>query len=316
LLLPVAALSVALILNGCTDESPDTSAPERIEIDRSADWQGALLYIADPGGPVEGWGSIRIYDNVSGFVEATVEQTFAASPSDVFVTSDGSKMYVSSMANGSVDIFFWDGNGWRRGTRTIETPTLSILAMDSGPDGFLYISGRTPDSQSGAIYKLDPSTDRVADEPIVIPELNEARGITWAAGGTVAFVTGTGPNGATLLQLDWPAATTLTSASLTVETVNQPLASPDGTALFIACRDQVLIADPTSGNVTGALPTTGIAGTDYYDVAFSADSRFLFAPGTAPEGGTTLYIFELETGDLVQEVTRVSVDAKGIERVE
>ncbi|MEK6537419.1 MAG: hypothetical protein AABZ63_08030, partial [Actinomycetota bacterium] len=78
--LALLVLVIALLAAGCTDEGPDTSAPQRTVIDRTPDWRGALLYIADENGPVPGWGSVRVYDNVSGFVEKTVEQTAAAGP--------------------------------------------------------------------------------------------------------------------------------------------------------------------------------------------------------------------------------------------
>lgn len=316
LLFLLLAVAMAFIVTGCTDESPDTSAPERVEIDRTPDWQGALLYIADSGGPVEGWGSIRIYDNVSGFVEATVEQTQAASPSDVHVTGDGSKMYVSSMANGSVDIFLWDGNGWRRGARNITTPSPSLLALEPGPDGLLYLAGTTADGDAGAIYRLDPATGEMAGEAVIVPGLAEARGITWNAQGTLAFVTGMGPEGAVLVSLVWPSGETAGTTALPVASVNQPLLAPDEASLFIACDGQLLIADAADGAVRATLQPAPDASTGYYDVAFSADGRYLFAPGNIPGQGSILYVVDLESGDTVHEVSRVSVRANGIERVE
>ncbi|MHB1002858.1 MAG: YncE family protein [Thermoleophilia bacterium] len=305
----------ALLPAACTDESPDTSAPERIEIDRSDDWQGALLYIADGDGPVSGWGSIRIFDNVSGFVETSVEQTMAANPSDLYVVEDGSQMYVSSMANGTVDMFFWDGNGWRRGTREIDTPAPALFAIEAAPDGMLYLTGSSGDG-SGALYRLDQATDNLAGDPIVIAGISAARGITWSADETTAFVTGDGPAGPSLLVLAWPGATTAATVPLPVATVNQPQISPDGLTLFIACRGEILTAEPATGRITGSLQPSDAPDTDYYDVAFSADGRFLFAPGTASGGDVTLYVVEVATGATVTQITHVGKKANGIKRVE
>lgn len=317
-IIPPVVLIVLIIfaLGGCTDESPDTSAPERIEIDRSEDWHGALLYIADGNGPVAGWGSVRIFDNVSGFVEATVEQTMAASPSDLYVNDRGNQMYVSSMANGVVDLFFWDGNGWHRGTSEIETPAKSLLAIEAGPDQLLYLAGSTPAGDAGAIYKLSQEHDDLLAEPVIIPGITEARGIAWSEDKTSAIVTGSGPGGPSLTLLAWPAAAVTGTVNLPVELVNQPQTSPDGKTLFVACRDRILTADPKSGAITGSLAPSSEPGTDYYDVAFSADGRFLFAPGTPPGGDTTLFVIDLSTGSTVSQITHVSIKANGIKRTE
>lgn len=310
-------LALAVLLpTACTDESPDTSAPERIEIDRSDDWRGALLYIADGDGPVAGWGSIRIFDNVSGFVEASVEQTMAANPSDLFVVEDGSKMYVGSMGNGVVDMFFWDGNGWRRGTREIETPSPGLFAIEAAPDGMLYLAGSSSAGGLGALYRLDQATDSLTGEPIAIAGISTARGITWSADKSTAFVTGDGPAGPSLLMLAWPGATTTAAFPLPVATVNQPQISPDGLTLFIACRGEILIAEPATGRITGSLRPSAAPDTDYYDVAFSADGRFLFAPGTAAGGDATLYVIEMATGATVAQITHVGKKANGIKRIE
>lgn len=307
---------IAVMLSACTDEPPDTSAPERVEIDRTSDWQGALLYIADGKGPVEGWGSIRIFDNVSGFVESTVEQTMAAVPSDLYVVSNGSEMFVTSMANGVVDMFFWDGNAWRRGSSKIATPSRNLYAIEAGPDGLLYLAGITEAGTTGALFKLVPDTGELQDEALVIDGITEARGITWSTDGATAYVTGTTPQGASLVMLAWPGGNIANSTSLPVGAVNQPQISPDGKTLYIACAGQILTADPASGTLTGSLAPAPDSATEYYDVAFSADGRYIFAPGTPPGGDTTLYVIDITTGATVNQITHVSIKANGIKRTE
>ncbi|RJQ42864.1 MAG: hypothetical protein C4534_09275 [Gaiellales bacterium] len=304
------------LLAGCTDDPPDTSAPERVEIDRASDWTGALLYIADGEGPVPSLGSIRIYDNVSGFVETTVEQTFAANPSDLFVSENRSRMYVSSMANGIVDLFFWDGNGWRRGTSKIDTPATRLFAMENGPDQLLYLAGSTMTGEAGALYRLDTNTDDVIPEPVVIPSITEARGVTWSADASLAFVTGPGADGPTLQTLSWPAAEATGSVSLPVNKVNQVQLSPDGLVLYVACEGTILTADPVDGKLISSLSPSADPSTEYYDVAFSADGRYLFTPGTVPDGDATLFIIDLATGSVISQVTHVGARANGIKRIE
>jgi WD40 repeat protein len=312
----IIAVILSFIAFACTDESPDTSAPERIEIDRSADWQGALLYIADGNGPVEGWGSIRIYDNVSGFVEMTVEQTYATVPSDLQVTGEGSKMYVSGMATGVVDLYFWDGNGWRRGTNKILTPSTSLFALEEGPDGILYLGGTSTDGATSALYRLDPATDKLLDKIDTFAEISSIKGITWSADETTAYLTGPGPDGPLLLTTAWPSLTVTASMKLPVADVNQPVMAPDGQTLFIAARGELVLIDPATGNISGSLKPAPEADTDYFDVAFSADGRYLFSPATPPGSDSTLYVVDLDNGTVVHSVAHVSKQANGIEREE
>jgi WD40 repeat protein len=312
----IIAAMLCLFFVGCTDESPDTSAPERIEIDRFDDWQGALLYIADGSGPVEGWGSIRIYDNVSGFVEMSVEQTYATVPSDLHVTGEGSTMYVSGMATGVVDLFFWDGNGWRRGTNRIVTPSPTLFAIEAGPDGILYLGGTSADGATGTLYRLDPANNMLLDTTVAFTEVSSIKGITWSDDETIAYLTGPGPDGPMLLTAAWPSLAVTGSMKLPVADVNQPVMAPDGKTLIVASRGELVLIDPGTGDISGSLKPAPEAGTEYFDVAFSADGRYLFSPGTPPGSDSTLYIIDLDNGAVVHSVAHVSKQAIGVERVE
>lgn len=316
LLLFAALFSLLGIASGCGYE-PDISAPERVEIERRADWQGALLYIADGDGPVPGFGSIRIYDNVSGFVEKTVEQVAAAAPGDVFVTPEGSSMFVAG-GNGLIDKFRWDGNNWISGGVTVETPATALLALKSGPDQKLYAVDGSPGAGVGRIYVLDPANDQLAPEPILIPTLSAASGIAFSPDGSTAYVTGTaaGTSAAQLLFLSWPSAQIEGIMDMPMASVHQVTAAPDGRFVYVAGRGEVLKVDPVAKTVAASYKPAPETGTDYTDADFSADGRFLFVVGTPPGRDSTLYVLDLETLSVVKTVEHISSKANGIQRVE
>ncbi|MBE0429449.1 MAG: hypothetical protein IBX61_06210 [Thermoleophilia bacterium] len=308
-------LFILLFGAGCGYE-PDTSAPQRTDIDRSPDWRGALLYIADRDGPTEGFGSVRVYDNVSGFVEMTVEQTRAAAPSDLYITSEGSSMYVASSANGLIDKFRWDGNSWIRGTFDIETPSSSLDALAAGPDGRLYAVDATPGGGAGRLFVLDPQTDQVGDDPLVIPALASVSGISWSSDGAAAYVAGkaAGTGTSVLLILSWPSGQVAGSIDLLTDDTRHVATSPDGRFVFIMGRGEILKTDPSSGTVIGSLKPDPGAAIQYTGGDFSADGRFLFVTGTDPGGGN-LYVIDLETEAVVNTVNQISRQAGGIQRV-
>ncbi len=304
-----------LYTSGCIATEPDTSAPQRKEIARTDDWQGALLYLADEAGPIDSWGSIRVYDNVSGFVEKTVEQTLAAGPSDVYVTGDGSTMYVSSLANGRIDQFHWNGNNWSRGNNTINSPSLSLLTLVPAPDGLLYAADGIS-TDGGRFFILDPDTGRLDDRELAVPALTAARGISWAADDSAAFISGIGAGGPVLFKLSWPAETVSGSLALPVPQPHQVVTAPDGASLFIMGQGAITKVDPGTMTVLATIQPSGSPATEYMDGAFSADGRYLFTAGTEPGADSTLYVIDLASLGVVHTVPHVSARANGIQRVE
>lgn len=328
-ILPAVILTVAFCLSlimiaGCTSKPPDTSAPERIQVERSPDWRGALLYIADEQGPVANWGSIRIYDNTSGFVEMSIEQTLAAMPSDMYVTRDGSSMYVASSANGRIEKFRWDGNSWIHGL-VIETPAEHIYALVPGPDGIIYMPASGPAAgPEGIIYQLDPATDHLAPNPISIPGLEATSGISWSTDSTTAYITGTTTigsstsNKAKLLITTWPSfkpkgEITLPGVTFTGEVIT----SPDGRFVYVMSRGKIFKVDPATKTITAILSPAGDPEADYYDADFSADGRYMFTAATPPgSSDSTLYVIDLANETVVKTVKHISIKAMGIQRVE
>lgn len=303
--------------SGCTASPPDTSAPQREIVERTADWQGALLYIADQDGPEPQWGSVRIYDNVSGFVENSIEQTFAAGPSDVYVTPDGSSMYVSSLLNGRVDKFRWDGKNWHRSGEVIDSPTRSLKTLVPGPDGKLYAAdGAVGDAPAG-FYLLDPETDLIATETLSFTSLQSVSGISWDADGKRAFISGTGSTGSSvLLSTSWPAGEVTGSVELAQGPVAEVITSPDGKRVFVMGEGGIKVVDTATLAVAATWNPAGTPGVFYYDAALSADGRFLFTAGTAPGSDSTLYVLSLADGSTVHSVNHISSRANGITRVE
>ena len=308
-------LIIILCTTGCTDEPPDTSAPERIEIDRGADWQSALLYIADENGPNEGWGSIRIYDNVSGFVEKTVEQTAAAAPSDMFVTPDGGSMYVASSANGAIAKFRWNGNNWIESGVTIDTPTTSISALAPGPDDKLYLAGKNPGDE-GAIYMLDPSNDKTVTPVLSFSDM-VISGITWSQDGSRCYIAGNGPSGSRLAVMKWPFSMKIDEViAVPAQEVNEVVLSPDGLFVFVLAQGQIVSIDAVGMTVTGILKPSPEPDEDYYDTAFSADGKYMFVTGAAPGKDGTLYVVDISSNTVVHTVKHMGAKPGGIQRVE
>ncbi len=311
----VAFIVTILITGSCTSSSPDPSAPQRLEVERSADWQGALLYLADENGPDEGWGSIRIYDNVSGFVETTVEQTFAAAPSDVFVSPDGSTMYVSSLVNGRIDIFRWDGSNWNRGTDSIESPTLSLLTLVPGPGGELYAADGAPGA-GGRFYILDTQTETLDPEALVFPFLRQATGIAWSTAGTKAYISGAGTDGPAMLAVTWPSGEVNGTLNLPIPETRQLINAPDDRYIYVMGLGGIIKVDTVSFTIAGTLNPAPDPDTLYVDGAFSTDGRYLFTAGAPPGGDSTLYVIDLQSQAVVHSVNHISRKANGMQRVE
>lgn len=310
-------LSMVLTAGGCTSSPPDTSAPQREVIERTADWQGSLLYIADQDGPEPDWGSIRIYDNVSGFVEESIEQTFSAGPSDVYVTPDGSSMYVSSILNGRIDKFRWDGKNWYRSGDVIDSPTSSLLTLVAGPEGRLYAADGAPETTPGGFFVVDPLDDTLAAEELTFPELASVSGICWNNDGTRAFVSGAGLQGTpVLLSITWPSGEPAGSVQLPIAAAHEVVSSPDGRQVFVMGSTGIVLIDAASMTVIGTWNPAGLPDVDYYDADFSADGRFMFTAGTAPGSDSTLYVIDLSDGATVHTVNHISRRANGILRVE
>ena len=241
--------------------SPDTSAPQRTVIDRTADWQGALLYISDATGPTPEWGSIRIYDNVSGFVEKTVEQTVAANPSDVWVTADGGSMYVSGSDNGRIDKFRWDGNNWNRGGVVIDTPARLITSIAPGPDGNLYVTA-DDSALAGSIYKINARLDKIDGEPLRFPGLANLRDITWSPDGTSAYLCGTGAAGAAQLAIaSWPSLAVSGLVDLPGSPrANRALTSGDGRFVYIMADNAIYIFNVATRSISATFSPSGRSG--------------------------------------------------------
>jgi len=309
-------LSCFLFVAGCTDQPPDTSAPERVELDRRGDWRKALLYIADENGPVEGWGSIRIYDNVSGYVEKTVEQTTAAAPSDLFVTPDGGSMYVASSANGVIEKFRWDGNNWIDGGVSIELPASSLSMLVSGPDGRLYAADKTPANGIGTIYMLDPVNDKPVDSAITFPELAVVTGIAWSPDGSLAYISGKGTGGPQLIVTKWPSKVTERTVPLPVQEIHGTVISPDGRFVYIFARGDVIEIDTSNMSIAGMYRPAREPDEDYYDADFSEDGKFMFVTGFSPGKDGTLYVIDLSSNTVVHTVKHIAVKAGGIQRVD
>lgn len=314
----IASLTLlAFLLIGCTSDAPDTSAPQRQIIDRTDDWQGALLYIADQGGPTPGLGSVRIFDNISGFVEKTVVQTMAAAPADIYVTTDGGTMYVASSESGRIDKFRWDGNNWIRGGITIDTPAQAITAMTPGPDGKLYLT--TNDSESpGKIYRLNIDLDRVEDVPLSVPQIAELRGIAWSPDGKTVFLSGAGQDHQPRLFLAiWPSMEILSWIDLagTLRS-NQVITSVDGGYTYVMAEGRIFIVNTASSSVTGELAPSENTKTSYSDGALSADGRYLFVAGNLAGEQASLYIVDLSNNTLVKKVGHVAEIARGVQRTE
>lgn len=310
--------SIFLLLSGgCTIDEPDTSAPERTVIDRTRDWQGALLYITDASGPEPGWGSVRIYDNVSGFVEKTVEQTAAANPADVYVTPDESSMYVAGAENGRVDKFRWDGNNWIDGGVTIETPATMITSMARGPEGKLYMT-TNDGGTSGRIYRIDISTDTVDGLPLNFPEITNLRGIAWSPDGATVYLSGIGPQGQPrLASAAWPSLTIKNVVDFPDTTrANRVLSSADGRRLYVLASGKVYKVDPATMALSGQLTPAPSPNTEYAAGAFSADGRYLFVAGKTTGEDSSLYVVDLTSDAVVKTVKHISDTASGMQRVE
>lgn len=310
-------LVVALSAAGCSGDDPDTSAPQRTVIDRTPDWQGALLYIADENGPVPGWGSVRVYDNVSGFVEKTVEQTAAAGPADVYVTRDGGSMYVAGAENGRIDKFRWDGNNWNRGGVTLELPVTSISAVMPGPDGKLYVAANGGDRQ-GQLFRLDLITDRVEDQPVPFASLLDVQGAAWSPDGSTVYLSGRSPQGQwRLCSASWPSLSAERCLDLPETTgASKPVVTVDGRSVLIMAPERVLMIDPASMTVRGTFAPSGNPATMYSDGALSVDGNFLFVTGKAAGQFSTLYVVSLADNTTVHTVKNISDTARGIQRVE
>lgn len=314
----LAALAFIFIFPlGCTDEEPDTSAPRRQIIDRPADWQGALLYIADQSGPNPAFGSIRIFDNITGFVEKTIDQSMAAAPSDVYVTPDGGTMYVAGSENGRIDKFRWDGNNWIRGGITIDIPAESISAMAPAPDGTLFVTARDG-GPAGKIYQLDLGADRIKESPLSVPQLFELRGIAWSPDGTLVFLPGLGQDRMGLLLVArWPSLEIQGRVELAgASGVNQAVTSIDGSHIYVMAEGRIYIVSPVSFSITGTLEPSGNKQTSYSDGALSADGRYLFATGNLSGEQASLYTVDLSNNSLVKKVDHVADAARGVQRAE
>jgi len=314
----LASLGLLAILPlGCTSYEPDTSAPQRQIIERPTEWQGALLHIADQNGPNPALGSVRIYDNISGFVEKTVDQTMAAAPVDMYVTRDGGTMYVAGNDNGRIDKFRWDGNNWIRGGITIDTPAQSITAMAAAPDGKLYftaIDGEPP----GKIYMLNMDIDRVEDGPLSVRQIAELRGIAWSPDGNTVYLSGIGQDRLPrLFAARWPTLESLGWTDLAgTEQANQAVASVDGGLIYVMAQGRIYMVNPMSSSVTGTLTPSENMETSYSDGALSADGRFLFVTGNLAGEQASLYIIDLSNNSLVKKVGHVAETARGVQRVE
>ncbi|MBI5871259.1 MAG: hypothetical protein HZB44_09975 [Actinobacteria bacterium] len=316
--LTLAALAFILLFPlGCTSEEPDTSAPRRQIIERPADWQGALLYIADKAGPNPAFGSIRIYDNTTGFVEKTVDQSVAAAPAEMYVTPDGGTMYVAGSENGRIDRFRWDGNNWIRGGVTIDTPASAILAMASAPGGMLYFTASDGES-SGKIYQLEMSVDSVDKEPLSVLQLSEIRGIAWSPDGNTVFLSGIGQDRmGQLLIARWPSLENLGQVGLSgASEVNQAVTSVDGSRIYVMAAGRIYIVEPGTFSVTGTIEPSGSVQTIYTDGALSADGRYLFVTGNQAGEQASLYVIDLTSYSLVKKVGHVADIAGGMQRAE
>lgn len=316
-LLLTSVAIVVIMLVGCTGEEPDTSAPRRQVIDRTADWQGALLYIADRTGPNPAFGSIRIYDNVTGFVERTIDQSIAAAPSDMYVTPDGGAMYVTGSENGRIDKFRWDGNNWIRGGVIIDTPASSIFAMAPAPDGMLYFTA-DDGGPSGKIYQLNMIADQAEPTSVSVPQLSELRGIAWSPDGNTVFLPGLGQDRtAQLLAARWPSLEILGRVDLSGATgVNQAVTSIDSSRIYVMAEGRVYIVDPASLSVTSTIEPSGNPQTSYSDGAISADGRYLLLVGNQAGDRASLYIVDLSNNSLVKKVGNVAEKAGGMQRAE
>ncbi|MDO8736917.1 MAG: WD40 repeat domain-containing protein [Thermoleophilia bacterium] len=317
LFLWLAMLSLmAIALFGCGDE-PDTSAPQRQIIERTAGWEGALLYISDQNGPNPALGSVRIYDNISGFVEKTVDQTVAGAPADMFVTPDGGTMYVAGSDNGRVDKFRWDGNNWIRGGVTIDTPARSITAMAPAPDGSLYITANNGDS-AGAIYRLNTDIDLVDDQQLTVSQIAELQGIAWSPDGKTVYMSGIGQDRLPrLFAASWPSLEITGSTDLTgASRISQSVVSMDGSLIYVMAEGHIYIVNPAASMVTGMLTPAEDLRTGYSDGALSADGGYLFATGNLAGEQASLYILDLRLNSLVKSVGHVADKARGVQRAE
>jgi DNA-binding beta-propeller fold protein YncE len=313
-----AVSALALLAGGCAGEAPDTSAPERTVIDRSPDWQGALLYIADENGPEPEWGSVRIYDNVSSFVEKTVEQTAAAAPVDIYVTRDGGSMYVAGANNGRIDKFRWDGNNWIRGGVTIETPAQQATALAPGPDGKLYLTTAGGGGPAGGIYRINIATDRVEDDQLMIPELPDLHGIAWSPDGSTVYLTGKSASGSPrLVAAAWPSLAVKSRIDLpNTASANRLTVSADGRFIYVMAAGYIYRLDPVSMAIVNTLAPSGKTETVYSGSALSADGRFMFVAGKTAGEDSSLYILDLTNDSVVKTVKHISDTAGGIQRVE
>lgn len=312
----LAVLVIVLASVGCVDD-PDTSAPQRTVIDRTPDWRGALLYIADENGPVPGWGSVRVYDNVSGFVEKTVEQTAAAGPADIYVTRDGGSMYVAGAENGRIDKFRWDGNNWIRGGVTLDLPVTSVSAVMPGPDGKLYVAANGGDQQ-GRLYRLDLTTDRVEDQPVLLPSLFDVQGAAWSPDGSTIYLSGRSPQGQwQLCSASWPSLSGERCLGLPETTgASKPVVTGDGRSVLIMAPERILTIDPVAMTVRGTFTPADNPATMYSDGALSTDGNFLFVTGKVAGQFSTLFVVSLNDNKTVHTVKNISDTARGIQRVE
>jgi len=309
---------LVLLPLACTDAGPDTSAPQRTVIDRSPDWQGALLYIADENGPVAGWGSVYVYDNVSGFVEKTVEQTAAASPVDVFVTRDGGSMYVAGANNGRIDKFRWDGNNWIRGGITIETPAQLITSLAPGPDGQLYITAADSNGSAVKIYRVNTAADSIEGKPLDFPQLSSLHGIAWSPDGSTVYLSGNGTDGQSRLAIaSWPSLAIKGWVELPGSPrTNQVLVGADGRYVHVMTEGRIFKIDSISMALASASTPSGRPDTTYLDGALSADGRFMFVTGRTAGEDSSLYIIDLTNDAVVKTVKHMGDSAGGIQRVE
>ena len=269
----IALIFLIIFASSCGAE-PDTSAPERVEIERNKDWTGALLFIADEKGPTAESGSVRMFDNVTGFVEKTIEQTAAALPADVYVLPDETSMFVASHANGLIDRFNWDGNNWIASGLTIETPSRSLSVIKGGPDGLIYAVNDVSGTGPASILVLNRRGELLP--AMEAPGLARVTGLSWSADSTKLFLVGQWQTNSApiLVTMSWPEKTLISSIDLPLSSPGQLITSPDGKYLFVM-GESVLQIDLASGKATTFIQGGG-NGIQYVDGDFSADGQFMF----------------------------------------
>jgi hypothetical protein len=307
------AITFLIVFAASCGAVPDTSAPERVEIERSKDWSGALLFIADEKGPVAEYGSVRIFDNTTGFVEKTIEQTAAALPGDVYVLPDETSMFVASRANGLIDRFNWDGNNWINSGITIETPSRGLSVIKGGPDGLIYAVNDAPVTGPASILVLNRRGELLP--AMEAPGIARVTGLSWSADSTKLFLVGQWQTDSApiLVTMSWPDKTLISSIDLPLSSARQLVTSPDGKYLFVM-GESVLQIDLASGRATTFIQGGG-NGIQYVDGDFSADGHFMFIT-VDTAGGSDLEVVDLKTGATIKTIIHIATKAGGIQRVE